>query len=188
MKSSLLALLLCLAGLAQAAVEVAGAGFPDTQLLGTTELRLNGAGQRSRLFFRVYAVGLYLTEKRSDASEVLTLKGPKRLQIVTLRKLTAEQFADALVGGIRKNHSDAELTSLNARVEEFKGAIMAVKTAAKGDIISIEWLPESGTRLSVNDRQQGKDVVGEDFYHALLKIWLGAKPAQEDLKEALLGK
>jgi len=30
-------------------------------------------------------------------------------------------------------------------------------------------------------------IEGEDFYRALLRIWLGDKPVQEDLKKALLG-
>lgn len=189
MKKTLFALL-CLIGigLAHAAVEVAGVKFDDKTRLGATELQFNGAGQRSRLFFKVYAIGLYLTEKKTTAADVLALKGAKRLHVVTLRELTAEQFADALVEGIRKNHTDAEMAPLQARIEEFKNAILAVKTAAKGDVITIDWLPETGTRLSVNGKQQGKDLAGEDFYNALLRIWLGQKPAQDDLKEALLGK
>ncbi|TRZ67110.1 MAG: hypothetical protein D4S02_05715 [Rhodocyclaceae bacterium] len=188
MKNTLLAVLMCLAGLAHGAVEVAGVKFEDMSRLGATELQFNGAGLRSRFILKVYAIGLYLTEKKTVAADVLALKGAKRLHVVTLRELTAEQFADALVEGIRKNHSDAENASLSARIEEFRGAILVVKTAAKGDVVSIDWLPDSGTRLSVNGRQQGKDIAGEDFYNALLKIWLGPKPAQDDLKDALLGK
>ena len=188
MKKSLFVLLFCLGGLAQAAAEVGGVKFEDTSRLGAAELQLNGAGMRSRFFLKVYAIGLYLTERKTTAADVLAVKGAKRLQVVTLRELTAEQFADALVEGIRKNHSDSEATAINTRIEEFKSAILAVKTAAKGDAISIDWLPDSGTRLSVNGKQQGKDIAGEDFYLALLRIWLGPKPAQDDLKDALLGK
>jgi len=188
MKNTLLAVLICFAGLAHGAVEVAGVKFEDRNSAGTAELQLNGAGMRSRFILRVYAVGLYLTERRTAAADVLALRGAKRLQVVTLRELTAEQFADALVEGIRKNHSDSETAALNTRIEEFKGAILAVKTAAKGDVISIDWLPDSGTRLSVNGKQQGKDIAGEDFYLALLRIWLGPKPAQDDLRDALLGR
>ncbi|MBP8162985.1 MAG: chalcone isomerase family protein, partial [Propionivibrio sp.] len=35
---------------------------------------------------------------------------------------------------------------------------------------------------------RGSDFAGEDFFNALLKIWLGNKPVQDDLKQALLGK
>ncbi|MGS0730103.1 chalcone isomerase family protein, partial [Shewanella sp. 0m-11] len=31
-------------------------------------------------------------------------------------------------------------------------------------------------------------IAGEDFRQALLKIWLGKEPAQNSLKEAMLGQ
>ncbi len=33
----------------------------------------------------------------------------------------------------------------------------------------------------------GAPIAGEDFYRALLRIWLGDRPVQDDLKKALLG-
>ena len=149
---------------------------------------LNGAGLRAKLFIKVYVVGLYLPEKKGAAAEVLALKGPKRLAIVTLRELTAEQFADALVEGIHKNLADSEVEPLKPRIEQFRAAILALKTAPKGAAVQIDWLPESGTRLVFNGEKKGEDIPGEDFYNALLRIWLGDRPAQGDLKDALLGK
>jgi hypothetical protein len=39
----------------------------------------------------------------------------------------------------------------------------------------------------LNGEPRGKIIAGEDFYRALLRIWLGEDPAQERLKRALLG-
>lgn len=184
----LFALLLCLTGLSHAASEIAGVTFPEKINLGSSELQLNGAGMRAKFFLKVYAIGLYLNEKKTSSADVLALSGPKHLQIVTLRDLTAEQFADALVEGIRKNHSEEEIEPLLARIETFKAAMLAVKSTTKGSVIAIDWLPGSGARLSINGKQKSADIAGEDFFRALLKIWLGQKPAQDDLKDALLGK
>ena len=189
MRKLLFALALSLAAVAaDAATEVQGVRFEDRMKSGDAELVLNGAGLRARFFIKVYAIGLYVTERKSTGADLAALKGAKRLHLVTLRELTAEQFADALVEGIRKNHSDAEIESLNARVEQFKAAILALKTAPKGATVQIDWLPESGTRFVFNGEKRGEDIPGEDFYRAVLKIWLGENPAQGDLKEALLGK
>jgi chalcone isomerase-like protein len=184
--------LLALAGILTAlptiAAEVGGVKFEEKMKVGTTELILNGAGVRTRAFFKVYSIGLYLPEKRNTAEGVIGLKGAKRIEIVTLRDLTAQQFADALVERIEANHSAAELAALKPAVDEFRAALLALNAAPKGTSIAIDYAPESGTRLSVNDQVRGKPIAGEEFYRALLRIWLGEKPAQSDLKEALLGK
>jgi hypothetical protein len=40
----------------------------------------------------------------------------------------------------------------------------------------------------VNGRPES-DVINEpEFFNALLRIWIGSKPADEGLKEALLGR
>lgn len=187
MKKLLLAITLFAATAAGAAVDIEGVKFADTTKVGDTELVLNGAGLRSKFFLKVYAVGLYLAEKRHSADDLLALKGAKRLHLVTLRDLTAAQFADALVEGIHKNLSEAEVAPLKIRVEQFRSAILALQSAPRGATVDIDWLPASGTRLVFNGEQRGEDIPGEDFYRALLKIWLGERPAQDNLKARLLG-
>jgi hypothetical protein len=52
--------------------------------------------------------------------------------------------------------------------------------------IALDWTG-AGTQLLVQDKPAGRPIAGEDFYRALLRIWLGEKPVQDDLKKALLG-
>lgn len=170
------------------ATEVAGVKFEERLKLDQQELALNGAGLRSKVFFKVYAVGLYLPAKAGEVEGVLAAKGAKRLAIVPLMELTAQQFVDALSGGIAKNHSEAESAELKDRIQTFEANLLGLGKAAKGTPITLDWIPEQGTRLTVAGQPQGKVIPGEDFYKALLRIWLGNKPAQGDLKDALLGK
>jgi len=37
------------------------------------------------------------------------------------------------------------------------------------------------------DRELKGTIEGDDFATALLRVWLGAKPPTEDLKEGMLG-
>jgi hypothetical protein len=53
-------------------------------------------------------------------------------------------------------------------------------------VILIDYLPGSGTRITVNGAAKGT-IAGEDFNRALLRIWLGDNPADSDLKKGLLG-
>ena len=170
------------------AADVAGVRFDDRSTVAGSDLALNGAGLRTRFMVKVYAMGLYLPRRADTADAVASQPGPKRIQIVTLRELSAEDFANALIDGIRKNHSDTEFAGLQSRAEEFRSILLGLKTAPSGTQVRIDWLPASGTRLSINNEIRGKDISGEDFYRALMRIWIGDKPVDEDLKNALLGK
>jgi hypothetical protein len=170
------------------AAEVAGVKFDDKIKLGNSELIANGSGMRKMAFFKVYAMAFYLPEKQTEAEGVFAAKGAKRISISLLRDLSAQQFVDALQEGIAENHTEAEAAALQGRVKQFSEAMLMVGEAKTGTSVMLDWLPESGTRLTVNGQTKGKDIAGDDFYKALLKIWLGSKPVQGDLKRALLGK
>jgi hypothetical protein len=176
---------------ATAAVDVAGVKFDDTAKVGAGETALNGAGLRGVLFIKAYAMALYLPQKVTTPAEAYSAKGAKRIRLVLLRDATGEQFADSLPAGIHKNHTEQEIVPLNARIEAFKATMLSIGNVAKGATIHLDWLPEVAggvTRLTINGEKRSEDIPGEDFYRALLKIWMGDKPVQDDLKEKLLGK
>ncbi len=185
----LLALLLLALSLpALAAVEVAGVKFDDKAKVGAGDTVINGAGMRKRAFFKVYAIGLYLPQKAASAADAINAKGAKRIAIVTLRDLTAEQFVDALIEALKNNHDETALKALQPKIDQFRSTMLAIGNAPEKSVVNLDWLPDSGTRLTFNGTAKGTDISGEDFYRALLRIWLGDKPAQDDLKEHLLGK
>jgi len=178
---------LLLIPLAAGAAEVAGVKIEDKTRVGSADLALNGAGLRKRVFFQVYAIGLYLPQKSTSAAAVLEQQGPKRVAIHMLRDISADAFTEALAEGIRANHSEAEAKALEPRIQELAAIMAEVKEAKKGMAIALDWQPASGTVMRVNGAERGKAISGEDFYRALLRIWIGDKPVQDDLKKALLG-
>ena len=170
------------------AAEVAGIKLEDKDRVANAELTLNGAGLRKRAFFQVYAIGLYLPEKKIAAADVIGVSGPKRIAIHMLRNVDAQSFTDALADGIRANHGEAEAKGFEPRIKQL-GEIMAeLKEAKEGMRITLDWAPAAGTVLTVNGKPGGSAIAGEDFYRALLRIWLGDNPVQGDLKKALLGE
>jgi len=183
----ILVLLMLCSQLALAA-EVAGVKVEERVRLGSTDLLLNGAGIRTRIVFKVYVGALYLPEKKSAAAEVLALKGAKRVSMTMLRDLGAKQLTDAVEDGIRANHSPAELAALKERVDALVAVMKEIGSAKEKTVIALDFLPESGTRITVDGAARGKSIPGEDFYAALLRIWLGDKPVDPDLKKAMLGQ
>ena len=166
--------------------EVAGVKIDDKTRVGNTELVLNGAGLRKRFFLQVYAIGLYLPRKAGNATGAINTEGPKRASIHMLRDVGAAQFTDALAEGIRENHTEAEAKALEPRVQALAAIMAEVKEAKKGMVITLDWTG-AATQLGIDGKPAGKPIEGADFYRALLRIWLGDKPVQEDLKKALLG-
>ncbi len=169
------------------AVEVAGVNVDERIRLGSGELVLNGAGLRTKAFFKVYVAGLYLAEKRTSATDVLALPGAKRISMRLTRDLSARQLTDALDEGIRDNTPVGEQEALKDRLAALIAIMSALGSAKEGDVIALDWVPESGTRVVLNGEAKGKAIAGEDFYRALLRIWLGDNPVSGSLKKALLG-
>jgi hypothetical protein len=185
-KSLFFAGALVIAAFAAGAAEVAGVRLDDKTQVESRELVLNGAGLRKRIIFNVYVIGLYLPEKKSDTASVLALPGPKRAAIHMLRDVGADTFVEALVEGLRANTSEAEFKALEPQVKELSATMTQIGEAKKGMNLALDWTG-GATQLLVNGKPSGKPIAGEDFYRALLRIWLGDKPVQDDLKRSLLG-
>jgi hypothetical protein len=177
----------CLIASPVLAAEVAGVKMDDVATLSGQPLVLNGLGLRSKMFIKVYVVGLYLPHKETLASEVLDMPGAKRVQLVMMRDVGAELLADNLSKGLADGTAKAELAQLQPRVETLKAVMRSVGEAHKGSRIQLDYLPGAGTRVSVDGKTIGGDIPGEDFYRALLRIWIGDEVGSKPLKAELLG-
>ena len=166
------------------AAEVAGVKIDDAARVGGAELALKGTGLRKRLFVQVYAMGLYVADRKADP---IAQGGAKRVAIHMLRDVDADTFTKALVDGMRPNHDEATMKALEPRIAQLNAIMAGIKEAKKGMAIALDWVPGAGTQVTIDGKAAGKPIEGEDFYRALLRIWLGDKPVQDDLKKSLLG-
>ena len=171
------------------AAELEGVTLEDRAQVDGQELQLNGMALRTRVIFRVYVAGLYLPSKTRSAQAAISSKGPKRIVLVMMRDANAEQFVLAIEAGLRDNHSEAQLAAVKAQTESLAATIRAIGQARRGMRIVLDYLPsQGGTQLFVDGPARGRLMPGEEFFRSLLRIWLGENPAQEDLKEGLLGQ
>lgn len=176
-----------LAGAQAQPVEREGVKLEPTAQVGGATLQLNGVGVRTRMIFKVYVGALYVPQKSNSAAALLAQKGPRRISLSMLRNVDADSFTGPLVDGLRNNHSEAQFAAFKPQIDALSATMKAVEEARKGDTIHIEYVPESGTRLTHNGQQKGAWIPGEDFYTAMMRIWLGDKPADSDLKKGMLG-
>jgi len=168
--------------------ELEGVKLDPVVQVGSASLQLNGAGVRTRAtIFKVYVAALYVPQKSGDAAVLLAQKGARRITLTMLRNVDAETFAGALNDGLRNNHSEAQLAGWKSQIDALNASLKAAGEAKKGDVIHFEFAPEAGTRITVNGKGLGSAIPGEDFFTAVLRIWLGDKPVDGGLKKGLLG-
>jgi hypothetical protein len=168
-------------------VVVEGVSFEPAATLAGQTLVLNGAGLRTRMFFKVYAAGLYVPQKSGDVAALLAQTGPRRVAIGMLRDVDAGTFADALIEGLKANHTEAQLAALKPQIDRLQATLKSVGEAKKGDAIRLDWIPDTGTQIVVNGQPRGEPIGDAAFFAALLRVWLGDKPADAALKKAMLG-
>ena len=192
LQRSVCALVLCWALSASAATPKTpfyGHQFDNTITLGQQELQLNGVGGRSVpvIFMRVFATALYLPELSHDPETILQMPGAKRIQIRMNYGVAGKEFKKALVRGIEKNHSPEQQAAFAERTKAFAAIIDSFGKVKSGDVINLDFLPEQGLLISINGQSKGQPIAGADFYAAVLRIFIGDRPAEKDMKERLLG-
>jgi hypothetical protein len=172
---------------AQAAIDVNGIRFEDTNKVGGKELKLNGAGMRTKVIIKVYAAGLYLPEKKTNVADILKGEGPRRVTLVMARDIASEDLGKAFMDGINENLDKAEKAKIVGQIAKFGEMFAAVDDIKKGDVLHMDWIPGTGTVCELNGKRIGEPVSDVNFYNAVLRIWLGDKPVDRSLKPALLG-
>jgi hypothetical protein len=55
-------------------------------------------------------------------------------------------------------------------------------------VLITDWIPGSGTLVTLNGKKVADPIPDAAFYGALLRIWLGEKPVDAKLKTAMLGE
>lgn len=181
------AVILSFASYANAA-EVGGVKMDDTVRLANQELKLNGAGIRYKAIFKVYVAGLYLAEKKSTVQDVLAAPGAKRVTIVMLRDVSNEELGRGFMSGIQQNSDRNEKAKLIMQLQKFGEIFASIPELKKGDVLTTDWIPGAGTVVHLNGKKVSDTLPDIGFYNALLKIWLGDKPVDAQLKPLMLGE
>jgi Chalcone isomerase-like len=169
---------------AGADMDISGIKLADQITLGNEPLALNGAGVRSKFFVEVYVGALYLNKTTHDARQALENTGAKSMQMVILYKeVDAEKITRGWVEGIENNLDKAAQAKIADRLSAFNALFPDLHA---GDHVNMNFIPGRGTTLSINQQTLG-EIEGDDFFAALLSVWLGSAPADKHLKTGLLG-
>ena len=167
---------------------MAGVRYPAAVPLAGANLVLNGAGVRYRFVVQVYSAGLSLAAKADTPEAVLAAPGPKRLAVTILREIDANELGRLFTRGMQDNAPKAEFSKSIPGTLKLADIFAARIKLLKGDNFSVDYVPGSGTTVVINGKAAGEPIAEPEFFEALMRIWLGPNPADDALKEALLGR
>jgi len=170
-------------------VELAGGvKFAPTAQVAGTPLVLNGAGIRFKFVVKVYAAGLYMTTRANTAAAALAVPGAKRIQVTMYRDIDANELGRLFTRGMQDNAPKDEFSRLIPGTIKLADIFSQRKKLLNGETFSVDFVPGQGTMVLVNGKQLGETIKEPEFFNAMLRIWLGDNPADNQLKDALLGR
>ena len=118
---------------------------------------------------------------------MLNQPGPKRLAVTMLRTIDSKELGKLLTRGMEDNMDKAAMSKLIPGLIHMGEIFAAQKPLVAGDQFMIEWAPGVGSVITVKGVVQGEPFKEVEFFRALMMIWLGSVPADNLLKDALLG-
>jgi len=168
------------AGGAAAAAELEGVKFPDTATVDGTTVQLNGLGVRKAyVFVKVYVGALYLQAKTHDPKAAIETDEAKRIVLHMVRDVTHDEMKQAMQDGFANTG-----TSGTPGAQQFTGYF--TEPIVTGQECEFDYAPGKGTTVKISGKTKGT-IQGADFMRGLWGIWLGPKPADESLKQGMLG-
>ena len=158
--------------------EVKDHPFPPSLTLAGQELTLNGVGMRLATFFniKVYAAGLYLTKKARSPQVVKALPGPKVIGLYFLRNVDKDDISQAWRKAYGMQRFIKEVQLLNSYMGEMRKNTYGMQFQLYHD----------GLVVKVGEVIHPK-IANAAFARAILDIYLGPKPPNEELKQGMLG-
>ena len=167
------------------ALEIGGVQLPDSVNVAGKKLILNGVGLRTKLFFKIYAGGLYMAGPSQNAETIINADEPMLVRMHFIYDgVSGEKLQKGWKDGFALTAPDAD-ENMHQAIAAFINLFN--DQAKENDVYDIVWLPGKGVEVSFNNNLQGV-ISGLDFKKALFGIWLGKKPVDDDLKEGMLGQ
>lgn len=161
--------------------------------VGGKDLIKSGIGSRTKAFIgSVYLASLYIPQELKGVNEKAIIEAEKPMSIVIQidsHVITNHMFVKAVKEGF-ENSARSGYTS--DKKEAFLKTFYNI-TFQKGDIFYLSYTPGEGVTVSYTSKKTGETqkmvtTPGLDLKKALYAIWLGPYPAQENLKNAMLGR
>lgn len=168
-------------------IVVDGVIIPRSVKFSDKEITLNGVGSRTKLWFDVYTIGLYLSKPSQDPKEILESNSTMGMIFyITSGLINSKNFTKNVSKGLKESAGEELWLKFQpelAMLEEF----VSKEGITKNDVFNLVYNnTDSNIWVLRNGILTGK-IPGFEFKKVLFGIWLSDKPVKESLKKSLLG-
>lgn len=148
------------------------------------ELTLNGLASYEQLRKEYYIAALYLETFSQDSGSIMNYSGMKRMELrIVIDEWSPRRFAQHWNQAILINN-DAEVQEKHAdQILAFTS--IPHESLIKGDRITIDLHPDSGTTVKINGSKVF-NTASVEFFDVLLNTWIGSRPPSSDFKRDIL--
>ena len=147
------------------------------------KLKLSGIASFTSFNHEIYVASLWLEKTASSTSEIMSLTGPKRMELhITSEKWRQRNFAKTWSRAIIINNDENFQQSFGKEINAFshilKGPLLY------GDKIDITLIPNKQVSVTLNGTTlfTTKKVA---FFDGVLNAWTGKKPPSSHFKESI---
>lgn len=158
--------------------------LPNKLTLGGEDFVLNGGGIREKFFLDLYVGSLYVKSKTNSADKVMNGDAPMLIHLhIVSGMITSDKMITAVDEGFEKS-TNGNSAKFSKEIAMFKDAFK--EEIKENDSFDIMYMPGKGTIIYKNGKVI-KTIPGLEFKKALFGIWFCNEPADDDLKEGMLG-
>lgn len=169
-----------------AQTKIGGIMMPNKMKIAEGEyLTLNGGGIREKYWIDLYVGVLYLQNKSSSAKQIMEADEPMAVKLRVISGMVSNsKLEDAVREGMEKS-TGGNMAPYQDRLDQLISEGFS-DDVIDGDVFDLIYRPSRGTTLVKNNKEL-VTVKGLDFKSALFGVWLCDDPADENLKEKMLG-
>lgn len=157
--------------------------FDNEIKIENEKLILNGLAVRKATIFniKILVAGLYLTTKSNGPDLILNSTSTKEIRIRFMKSISSEKISKMWSEQLL-NRCLKDCITLKEQAAQLGKLMIDIKP---GDALSFIFFDQY-VQVILSNNNSGK-IEGRNFQKALLSLWIGENPLDENLKKGLLG-
>lgn len=166
-------------------MKLAGVNLTTKIILNHTDLYLNGAAVRSKFFIQTYIISFYTEKSITSMQEAVysTIARSLRMQIIT-PLATSKAVSENIQNGMKESLGNV-YNNQKELIEDLRYVIETSNVQHK-DVIDIFYAENVGLKLYKNETEIYHNQDGKLFAETIFGMYVGDKPKDKKIKEALL--